>query len=97
MDGEVDCVQQLFLSDLAQTKKNFHGQKITSTIVESQEQLIHIQRLFGASFGAGARCAPKLSYVFLPVKYHSVIDAVWHPSSESVVKIKMLKERKIII
>jgi len=58
------------------------------------EQLIHIRRLFGASFGAGARCAPKLSDGVLPVKSHSAINAVWPPSSESVAKIKMLKKMK---
>ena len=70
MDGEMDRIRRLFRSDLAQTKKKFHGQKINTIIVESQEQLIHICRLFGASFGDGARCDPKLSDDVLPVKSH---------------------------
>jgi len=90
----VDCVRRLFLFDLSQTKKKLHVQKITTIIVESQEQLIHIRRLFGASFGARARCAPKLSDGLLPVKYHSATNAVWPLSSESIAKIKMLKKRK---
>ena len=94
MDGEVDRVRRLFLSDLAQIKKKFLSQKITTIQVESQEQLLQIRRVFGASFGAGARCAPKLSDGVLPVKSHSAINAVWPPSSESVANIKELKKRK---
>ena len=94
MDSEVDRVRRLFLFDLSQTKKKFHGQKITTIIVESQEQLIHIQKLFVASFGAGAKCAPKLSDGVLLVKSHSRINVVCPPNPESVVKINMLKKRK---
>ena len=96
MEGEVDRVRRLFLSDLAQIKKKFLSQKTTTIRVESQEQLIEIRRVFGASFGAGARCAPKLSDGVLPVKAHSAINAVWPPSSESVANIKRLKKRKKI-
>ena len=76
MDGEVDRVRRLFLSNLAQIQKKFLSQKITTIQVESQEQLLQIRRVFGASFDAGARCAPKLSDGVLPVKSHSAINTV---------------------
>jgi len=94
MDGEVDRIRKLLLSDLTQTKKKFHGQKVTTVIVESQEQLVHIRTLLGASFGAGARCAPKLSDGVLPVKSHSTINVGCPPKFQISCKDKDVEEKE---
>ena len=66
MDGEVERVRRLFLSDLAQEKKKFHRQRVTTITIECQEELVSLQSIFGSSFCAGARCAPKLKDGVLP-------------------------------
>ena len=43
MDGEVDRVRRLFLFDLAQEKKKFHAQHLTTIQVETQEELIQVR------------------------------------------------------
>ena len=93
VDGEVDRVRRLFLSDLAQEKKKFHAQHLTTIQVETQEELIHVRRVFGASFCVGARCAPKVSDGVLPVKTGSAINAVWPPSGTPNTT-KITKKRK---
>ena len=95
MDGEADRVRRLFLSDLAQVKLKFHNQKITTIKIETEEELIVLRKLFGASFCAGARCAPRLKDSVLPVKLHSAINAVVPPSQDSLLKIKRYKKRKV--
>ena len=80
VDGEADRVRRLFLSDLAQVKRKFHNQKITTIKIETEEELIVLRKLFGVSFCTGARCAPRLKDGVLPVKLHSAINAVVPPS-----------------
>ena len=93
MDGEVNCVRRLFLSDLAQVKKKFHAQHLTTIQVETQEELIQVYQVFGASFCVGTRCTPKVSNGFLPAKTGSAINVVWPPSGTPTTKIT--KKRKI--
>ena len=95
VDGEVDRVRRLFLSDLAQEKRKFHSQKITTIKIETEEELVHLRKIFGSSFCAGARCAPRLKDGVLPVKLHSAINAVCPPSQDSLIKIKRYKKRKV--
>ena len=56
MDGEVERVRRLFLSDLAQERKNFHRQRVTTITIECQEELVSLRNIFCSSFCAGARC-----------------------------------------
>ena len=93
MDGEVERVRRLFLSDLAQEKKKFHSQHITTITIECQEELASVRKIFGASFCAGARCAPKLKDGVLPIKIHSAINVVNPPSKVSLMKIKRYKKK----
>ena len=95
VDGEVDRVRRLFLSDLAQEKRKFHSQKITTIKIETEEELVSLRKIFGSSFCAGARCAPRLKDGVLPVKLHSAINAVCPPSQDSLIKIKRYKKRKL--
>lgn len=55
---------------------------------------MHLCKVFGALFCVRARCSPKFSDGVLLVKTGSVINAVWPPSSESVIKIKSCKKRR---
>ena len=88
VDGEVERVRQLFLSDLAQEKRKFHRQHITTITIECQEELVSVRKIFGSSFCAGARCAPKLKNGVLPIKIHSAINVVNPPSKGSIMKIQ---------
>ena len=70
-----------------QLKKNFHAQYLTTIQVETQEELIQVRQVFGASFCIGARCAPKVSDGVLPVKTGSAINDMWPPSGTPNTKI----------
>ena len=93
VDWEVARVRRLFLSDLAQEKKKIDFQHVTTIIVETQEELIIICTIYGASFCAGARCAPKVNNGVLLVKIYSKINVVWQTTKESIIKIKSYKKR----
>ena len=93
VDGEVERVRRLFLSDLAQEKRKFHRQHITTITIECQEELVSVRKIFGSSFCAGARCAPKLKDGVLPIKIHSAINVVNPPSKGSLMKIKRYKKK----
>ena len=93
VDGEVKRVRRLFFSDLAQEKKKFHSQHITTITIECQEELASVRTLFGSSFCAGARCALKLKDDVLPIKIHSAINVVNPPSKGSLTKIKRYKKK----
>ena len=43
-----------------------------------------MRRIFGSSFCAGARCAPKIKDGVLPIKIHSAINIVWPSNSDSL-------------
>ena len=94
VDGEVSRVRRLFLSDLAQEKRKFHREKITTIKIETEEELVSLRKIFGSAFGAGARCSPRLKDGVLRVKQNSTINAVCPPSEESLSKIKRYKKRK---
>ena len=94
VDGEVSRVRRLFLSDLAQEKRKFHREKITTIKIETDEDLVSLRKIFGSAFGAGARCSPRLKDGVLRVKQNSTINAVCPPSEESLSKIKRYKKRK---
>ena len=91
VDGEVERVRRLFLSDLAQEKRKFHRQRITTITIECQEELVSLRSVFGSSFCAGARCAPKLKDGVLPIKLHSAINVCNPPRKGLLTKIKRYK------
>ena len=97
VDGEVGRVRRLFLSDLAQEKRKFHREKITTIKIETEEELVSLRKIFGSAFGAGARYSPRLKDGVLRVKQNSTINAVCPPSEESLSKIKRYKKRKIVM
>lgn len=95
-DGEVVRVRRMFLSDLAQEKKKFGHERISTISVDTQEQLVCLRRVFGSSFCAGARSAPKLKDGVLKVKLNSIINVVDPPSEVSLKKITRYKKRRSV-
>jgi len=93
-DRKVDRVRRIFLSDLAQEKRKFLNQRLTVIRIETQEQLQDFRSIFGATFGTGARVTPRLKDGILPIRLHSVINAVNPPNSETLKNIKKTKKMK---
>ena len=92
-DRKVDRVRRIFLSDLAQEKRKFLNQRLTVIRIETQEQLQDFRSIFCATFGTGARVTPRLKDGILPIRLHSVINAVNPPNSETLKNIKKTKKR----
>ena len=83
-----------FQSDLAQEKRKFLNQRLTVIRIETQEQLEDFRSIFGATFGTGTRVTPRLKDGILPIRLHSVINAVNPPNTETLKNIKKIKKRK---
>ena len=88
---KVDRVRRIFLSDLAQEKRKYINQTVSIIRIETAEQLQHFRSILGATFGTGARVTPRLKDGVLPVRLHSVINAVNPPDHATLQNIKKRK------
>jgi len=88
---KVDRVRRIFLSDLAQEKRKYINQTVSIIRIETAEHLQHLRSILGATFGTGARATPRLKDGVLPVRLHSVINAVNPPDNVTLENIKKRK------
>ena len=90
---QVDRVRRIFLSDLAQEKRKYVHQTVSIVRIETAEQLKHFRSILGATFGTGARVTPRLKDGVIPVRLHSVINAVNPPERNTLKEINIAKTR----